>query len=70
MRGSPNVTKEDTNNDGLPDVETNPDPALSRVGFGWFPGYAIDVETGQRLNVFFGENSVYGGTNDPLKKDY
>ncbi len=66
LRGSPNVTKEDTNNDGLPDVETNPDPTLSRVGFGWFPGYAIDVETGQRLNVFFGENSVYGGTNNPL----
>ena len=29
------------------------------TGMGWFPGYAIDVETGCRLNVFFGENSVY-----------
>ncbi|WP_353484051.1 hypothetical protein [Haliscomenobacter sp.] len=66
LRGGANVTKDDANNDGRPDPETNPDPALSRVGFGWFPGYAIDVETGQRLNVFFGENSVYGGTNDPL----
>jgi hypothetical protein len=28
-------------------------------GMGWFPGYAIDVVTGERLNVFFGENSVY-----------
>ena len=28
-------------------------------GMGWFPGYAIDVETGQRLNIFFGENSVF-----------
>ena len=26
---------------------------------GWFPGYAIDVETGQRLNIFFGESSIY-----------
>ena len=26
---------------------------------GWFPGYAIDVESGCRLNIFFGENSVY-----------
>jgi len=26
-------------------------------GFGYFPGYAINVETGQRLNVFFGEGS-------------
>jgi len=30
-------------------------------GMGWFPGYAIDVETGERLNIFFGENS---GFND------
>jgi hypothetical protein len=28
-------------------------------GFSYFPGYAVDVETGQRLNIFFGENSVY-----------
>ena len=32
-------------------------------GFGYFPGYAIDVETGKRLNIFFGENSVFSGTN-------
>jgi hypothetical protein len=24
---------------------------------GWFPGYAICVETGERLNIMFGENS-------------
>jgi len=29
------------------------------TGMGWFPGYAVDVETGLRLNIFFGENSVY-----------
>jgi hypothetical protein len=27
------------------------------VGMGWFPGYAINVETGERLNISFGENS-------------
>jgi hypothetical protein len=26
-------------------------------GYSWFPGYAIDVNTGRRLNIFFGENS-------------
>jgi hypothetical protein len=26
---------------------------------GWFPGYVICVETGERLNVAFGENSMY-----------
>ena len=27
------------------------------VGMSWFPGYAIDMETGMRLNIFFGEDS-------------
>jgi hypothetical protein len=26
-------------------------------GMGWFPGYAINVETGERLNIMFGEDS-------------
>ncbi|MEO0732680.1 MAG: hypothetical protein AAFZ52_07590, partial [Bacteroidota bacterium] len=30
-------------------------------GMGWFPGYAVDVETGERLQVFWGENSLYDG---------
>ncbi|MBK8927300.1 MAG: T9SS type A sorting domain-containing protein [Crocinitomicaceae bacterium] len=35
----------------------------SGTGMGWFPGYAIDVETGQRLNMAFGENSWLNGSN-------
>lgn len=27
------------------------------TGMGWFPGYAINVETGERLNIMFAENS-------------
>ncbi len=27
------------------------------VGMSWFPGYAVNVETGERLNMFFSENS-------------
>jgi hypothetical protein len=27
-------------------------------GMGWFPGYAIDIQTGERLNIAFGENST------------
>ncbi len=27
------------------------------TGMGWFPGYAINVETGERLNIMFGEDS-------------
>ncbi len=30
------------------------------VGYSWFPGYAIDVETGRRLNLFFGEDGCAG----------
>ncbi len=34
------------------------DAALtSTTGMGWFPGYAINIETGERLNVAFGEDS-------------
>ncbi len=41
--------------DGLPDGDG--------YGMSWFPGYAIDVESGKRLNVFFGENSAYSKAN-------
>ena len=30
---------------------------------GWFPGYAIDVETGERLNIVYGESSFLTGDN-------
>lgn len=39
------------------------------VGMSWFPGYAIDVECGTRVNVFFGENSVYNGAYQHLYED-
>lgn len=28
-----------------------------QTGLGWFPGYAINLETGERLNIAFGEDS-------------
>ena len=55
LRQSPSVGKEDLDGDGLPD------PDGDGIGMGWFPGYAVDVETGERLNLFFGENSIYDG---------
>lgn len=33
------------------------------TGMGWFPGYAIDVNTGERLNMAFGEDSFMAGEN-------
>ena len=32
-------------------------------GMGWFPGYAINLETGERLNIAFGENSALPNEN-------
>jgi len=42
--------------DGLPDNS-------GTTGQGWFPGYAIDVESGARLYMSFGENSFLGQDN-------
>ncbi len=45
-------------NDESVDKDGNP-LGDGTTGYGWFPGYAVDVETGKRLNVFFGENTVF-----------
>lgn len=51
LRKAPSVDKDgNTDNSG-----TN--------GMGWFPGYAIDLETGKRLNLAFGENSSLANEN-------
>ena len=42
------------------DKDGNVDTTYDRkYGMGWFPGYAIDVETGERLNMMFGEDSRF-----------
>jgi hypothetical protein len=50
LRESPSVDK-----DGNPDGTGN--------GWGWFPGYAVDMETGMRLNMMFAEDSWLVGEN-------
>jgi hypothetical protein len=69
------VGKTDANQDGFPDPDGATNPALQGIplsqqgkpiyGMGWFPGYAVDVETGRRLNIFFGENSGYSSAINP-----
>ena len=46
-------------------VSTNADDAnfISARGMGWFPGYAINIETGERLNMAFGEDSYQKENN-------
>lgn len=42
---------------GSPGCNEGEAQLVSSTGMGWFPGYAINVETGERLNIAFGENS-------------
>jgi hypothetical protein len=62
LRSSPSIDKEGrkagspgANNDEATLFGAQP------TGAGWFPGYAIDLETGERLNIAYGENSFWGG---------
>jgi hypothetical protein len=65
LRRAPSVDKD--GNFADPDAEASMNPEdpnyISATGMGWFPGYAINVETGERLNVMFGENSWLSGDN-------
>ena len=69
LRGDYSVGKNDQNGDGKPDpdgaVDANGKPLY---GMGWFPGYAVDIETGKRLNIYFGENSCYSEKYDTICK--
>jgi hypothetical protein len=46
-----------------PSVDKNGNPDGTGSGMGWFPGYAIDLESGARLYMAFGENSFLGAEN-------
>lgn len=65
LRRSASVDKDGKFADPAAAPSTNPADAnyISATGMGWFPGYAINVETGERLNVMFGENSWLSGDN-------
>ena len=71
LRKAPSVDK--NGNPAAVDYETaltmeasdDPEAAnyISAYSMGWFPGYAIDIESGARLNVCFGEDSFYPDLN-------
>jgi hypothetical protein len=51
--------------------DTDPNAASDGTkGKSWFPGYAVDVETGKRYNIFFGENSAYDPKDELLNEIY
>ncbi|WP_027420130.1 T9SS type A sorting domain-containing protein [Crocinitomix catalasitica] len=49
--------------EGDPGVNLEEANSVDATGMGWFPGYAIDVNTGTRLNMAFSENSWLLGEN-------
>ena len=59
IRNAPSVDKNGNPGDPNAQPSTNPDDPnfINAKGMGWFPGYAINLETGERLNVMFGEDS-------------
>jgi len=59
----------DTTGTGMPaQPSTNVNDAnyISNTGMGWFPGYAINMETGERLNIMYGEDSWLINGNDMM----
>ncbi|MDX1652666.1 MAG: T9SS type A sorting domain-containing protein [Brumimicrobium sp.] len=64
LRKSPSIDKSgrQAGDPGYNASEANPN-GTTPTGMGWFPGYAIDVETGRRLNMAYGENSFLAGQN-------
>lgn len=64
LRAAPSIDKA-YNPATVDGASMNPDDAnyIADSGWSWFPGYAIDVETGRRLNMAFGESSWLVGYN-------
>ena len=64
LRRHPSVDKNGRHEgeSGYNSSEANPSGSQG-VGMGWFPGYAIDVSTGERLNMAFGEDSWLSADN-------
>jgi hypothetical protein len=66
MNDNENQTEGDADVMNLRDhasVDKDGNDIAGETGRGWFPGYAIDVTTGRRLNMAFAENSWLAGEN-------
>lgn len=63
LRNHASVDKNGQTGDGIITNDPNDADYIDSRGMGWFPGYAINVETGERLNIMFGENSFLSQDN-------
>ncbi len=57
IRDHASVDKNGNIGDGIVTSDPNDADYIAAKGMGWFPGYAINIETGERLNMAFGEDS-------------
>ena len=62
LRKSPSIDK-NGRQAGMAGYNAGEGNLVSPTGMGWFPGYAIDVESGRRLNMAYCENSFLAGQN-------
>ncbi|MBK6551239.1 MAG: T9SS C-terminal target domain-containing protein [Flavobacteriales bacterium] len=60
LRASPSIDKDGrkSGTEGCNEAEAQ---LTNGTSMGWFPGYAIDLETGERLNIGYGEDSFWAG---------
>ncbi len=75
LRKAPSIDKDGNPYTGTWDYTQNPDSLIAvsddpnapnyiaAQGMGWFPGYVIDVESGMRLNLLYGEDSYLEDMN-------
>ncbi|RLD37347.1 MAG: T9SS C-terminal target domain-containing protein [Bacteroidetes bacterium] len=65
LRSAPSVDKDGNPAAAGSGPSNDPDDPnyIGVAGMGWFPGYAINLETGERMNIIFGENSFLVGEN-------
>jgi len=66
LRDAPSVDKDGNfaeEGDTIPSTNSNDADYIATRGMGWFPGYAINIETGERMNMMFGENSWLSAQN-------
>ena len=65
LRKSNSIDKDGTFATGSGSGNTDPNNAafIDATGMGWFPGYVISLETGERLNIAYAESSWLVGEN-------
>ncbi|MBN2172708.1 MAG: T9SS type A sorting domain-containing protein [Bacteroidales bacterium] len=65
LRKSPSLDKDGNAavQNAEPTLDPNDPAYILPYGMSWFPGYAVNLETGERLNIMFGEDSWLVGEN-------